>query len=156
VQRNFARSAGFALGLAERAQWIDRDFVPKKPSGQPPDVTVVQHEKDPGRAVAVTRPSVAGLSDAPDSPASKQIVTLLRDGVTLEGGHVVHPEHVIWDAAGLKAGDVERVLEQVRTALASNPAAAARLRVIIDRDLATDEAGLRRMLPLPDGIRPVP
>jgi hypothetical protein len=153
AQSDFRRRTRFAQNVAEQARWIDATFVPAKVApSTPPDVAVVRSTTDRRRAVAVTRPDVTSASKGPTSPASMQLVKLLREGVALAGGRIVPLETVVWDATAAEPKQIGRVLEQVRGALASTTADPSRLRVTIDGAVATDEATLRTLLALPPGV----
>jgi hypothetical protein len=86
------------------------------------------------------------------SAASRQLVALLRDGVPQPGGRVVHPDNLLWDASSASPVQIEQVLRQVRTALASDNGDPRRLRVLVEGAVATDEATLRNTLALPDSV----
>src|SRR5262249_39716210 len=145
--RNLERSAGFALGVAEQINLVDPTFkrAPTTPAA-PPDVAVVR-SSETGKTIAVTQPPGVEMGTGKDSPASRQIVSLVHDGVPLTEGRV-RPDHVFWDATLAKPADVARVLAQARAALATNLDDLSRLRVMLPGSVAPDEASLRRLLSL--------
>jgi hypothetical protein len=157
AKRDFERSAGFALALAEEQQWATSTFVPvKTASTQPADVVVTRSSQGAPRALAVTRPSATGMTAGAESVASRQLVKLLSEGVVLEDGHVVHPDPIVWDTAGASPAQIAQVLEQIRAALLSKSIDPARLRVMIDGGAASNTDELQTMLSLGDGVRVVP
>ena len=154
-RRGFERSTGFALGLAERARWIAGPIEVLKPLDSSGTLSIVRSQNEHGAptVLAVARPAVTDVANAPESAASKQLVELLRNGVAAHGIGTLTPQQVIWDAANANPAQIARVLGQVRGALASGNADASRLRVIVDGVVATDESALRRSLPLSDGVK---
>jgi hypothetical protein len=147
---NLQRSAGVAIGLAEEMKLADRAFKPTPTAATTPaDVVLVRSGT---RSLAVTRPDMTAPTAGTDSAASRQLVDLLRNGVALHGGGTALPDHVMWDTAGAKPIEIGLVLEQVRDALATTPGDLKRLRVMVDGAVATDEAGVRHALAVPDGV----
>jgi hypothetical protein len=143
-----------AFTIAQNANLADKSFRPAPIAHTAPADVTLAVSRDRTRSLAITRPSVGAPGSDGDgvSAASRQLVALLRDGVPQPGGRVVHPDNLLWDASSASPVQIEQVLRQVRTALASDNGDPRRLRVLVEGAVATDEATLRNTLALPDSV----
>jgi hypothetical protein len=145
-RKAIARTAGFAIGVAEQVGLADRGYkrVPTTDAA-PPDVAVVK-STETGRTLAVTRPPIVSAGSESESATSRHIVGLLQDGVALSDGRT-RPDHLLWDATQADSTEALRVLDQVRTALETHSDDPSRLHVLLPASVAPDEASLRKLMP---------
>lgn len=148
------------LAMARDARIADKTLrvVPTAHTA-PADVTLTQ-SADKKRSLAITRPILGTPGGSGESEgvgvAARQIVKLLRDGVPVPGGQVVHPDKLLWDAGSASPAQIERVLDKVRRVLRANNGDPTRLHVLVENTVANTEAKLRSELSLPAVVEAKP
>ena len=158
VRAKASARARSTFALAQDASLADKTFRTAPTAHTAPTDVSLSRSANGRRSLAITRPSVGSPENENEGvgAASRQIVKLLRDGVPVPGGQVVHPDKLLWDAGSASPAQAEQVLKKVRQALAANNGDPSRLHVLVEGTVADTEAELRRVLSLPEAVRVAP
>lgn len=144
--QDLQRPVGIAVGLAEDIGLTDRNFI-RQPLASPSRAFELLQSKDGTRTVIAVKPEPAVAGTADESPASRKLVDLVRNGAVDARG-IKRTGPVVWDAAQVPPRELAGILTQIRKGVQASKDL-ERLRVVVPGGAAVDEAALRKLLSLP-------